>query len=122
MQFGGDKRSKNVTTDRTHLANEMDQMYVYMWNIFICIFIQTLYHDCYLPFDLSLPHFTIVHRYFLYSRLELAVRNSEEELLTISQDGFVMLYTIKSKYLIGCRQLQISLHDTSVPLQMQANR
>lgn len=39
---------------------------MYMWNIFICIFIQTLYHDCYLPFDLSLLHFANVHRYFLY--------------------------------------------------------
>lgn len=96
---------------------------MYICGIYLYVFfIQNLYHDYYLPFDLSLPHFTIVHRYFLYSRLELAVRNSEEELLTISQDGFVMLYTIKSKYLIGCRQLQISLHDTSVPLQMQANR
>lgn len=66
MQFGGDKRSKNVTTDRTHLANKMDQMYVYVEDRFICIFIHTIYHDCYLPFDLSLPQFAIVQRHSLY--------------------------------------------------------
>lgn len=59
---------------------------------------------------------------FWLLQMELTVRNSEEELLTISQDGFVMLYTITSNtFLIGCRQMQISLNEAD-PLQLQANR
>lgn len=50
------------------------------------------------------------------------VRGSEEELLTISQDGFVMLYTItNSILLIGSRQMQIFLHEGET-IQIPANR
>lgn len=42
MQFGGDKRSKNVTTDRTHLANEMDQMYVHVEYIYMYFYTDPL--------------------------------------------------------------------------------
>lgn len=52
---------------------------------------------------------------------KITVRNSVEELLTISQDGFVMLYTItNSALLIGSRQLQIFLNECNI--QIPANR
>lgn len=53
---------------------------------------------------------------------EITVRNANEELLTISQDGFVMLYTItNSALLIGSRQMQIYLSESN-NVQIPANR
>ena len=54
--------------------------------------------------------------------VKITARNSDEELLTISQDGFVMLYAItNSALLIGSRQMQIFLNETN-DIQIPANR